>query len=163
MDTRPLDELETLILRHLASGPHSASELADALRQYGVAPSRPAVVYRLGGLVSLKLVASAERKAQRGGAEFIYSLRSEPKATTEAAPPNVEVQAEPPKAEPPKGTQELSPKEDAPPYEPDPQASPDPCNVDLLIQQIRARHAALMAQRHRALLAEGQVKGGHLR
>lgn len=127
---RPLDELEKLILRHLASGPSSAADLTDALRQYGVTPSRPAVVYRLGGLVSLKLVTTSERKDYRRirHPEFIYSLRAEvqaePKVTTEAAPPSVEVQAEPkaepaasepPKAEPP--------KEDAPPAQVSPKTT----------------------------------------
>ncbi len=127
-------------------------------------------MYRLGGLVSLKLVVSAERKAQRGGAEFIYSLRSEPKATTEAVPPSVEVQAEPPKAEPPKGTQELQPKEDAPLAQVSPKAnkseSKSPSNhrqdTPLTEAQLDARFD-LIKRRHRALLASGRIQGGHLR
>ena len=156
---RPLDELEKLILRHLASGPCSASELADALRQYGVTPSRSAVTYRLGGLQVLKLVMGAEGKPRRGGgAEILYSLRAtpsqaEPKATTEAAPPSVEVQAEPPK-----GTQ-VSPRATK-------GASKSPSNhrqdTPLTKAQLDAR-LALIAQRHRALLASGRIQGGHLR
>jgi len=167
---RPLDELEKLILRHLASGPHSASELADALRTssqaHGIAITQAKITYRLGGLVSLKLVGSVERKLPGQRRDFLYSLRAEPKATTEAAPPSVEApKAEAPKApkaEAPKATQELQPTEEEPQASPDPQASPEPCNVDLLIQQIRARHAALMAQAD-AVIASERPQGGHLR
>ena len=123
MEARPLDELEKLILRHLASGPSSAADLTDALRAssqtHGLAITHAKITYRLGGLVSLKLVGSAERKLSGQRRDFLYSLRAapsqaEPKATTEAAPPSVE---------PPKGTQELPPKEDAPPTQAPPKAS----------------------------------------
>lgn len=143
---RPLDELEKLILRHLASGPSSASDLTDALRAssqtHGLAITRAKIIYRLGGLVSLRLVGSAERKLPSQRRDFLYSLRAEPRATTEAAPA-AEVVVEP----------VAVPVVEATPVASEP--TPEP----LTKAQLAAR-LALIKSRHQALIAQGKIKGG---
>lgn len=145
--TRELDELEQAILRRLARGALSATDLTTALAEElapGAKITRVQVVYRLGGLVSLKLVSSQERKVPHRPSFMVYSLRP-------PAPPVVSaplVVAEPPTPTPLVNTTNAANTTDQQPVEVAP--------PKLTRAQLAARLELIKARR-RALTAEGRL------
>lgn len=153
--TRELDELEQAILRRLARGALSATDLTTALGEeldpLGVKITRVQVVYRLGGLVSLKLVSSQERKERHRPPFMVYSLRPAPpvlSAPLVVAEPPTPLAPPTPAPTPlvntntPANTTDQHPAEVAPPK--------------LTRAQLAARLELIKARR-RALTAEGRL------